>query len=244
MPHINEEKTENLITTYMERGLHRSLKTYFCPDESKHEIKIGRFVADACDGKTIFEIQTGSLSPLRKKLEYYLNNTDLDVVVVRPIAKDRRIFWLKSESGELERAPRLSSKHENLASGIAELHYLFDLFGRDRLSFCFVLMEIDEVRLLDGYGKQKKIRATSVDRIAGEIYSLHYINDPRDVENAILPLLPDAPFDRETLAAALKLKALKLWSAQKLLLEMNILKCEKQGNKLIFEKSNTKINKN
>ena len=39
------EKTENLITTYMERSLHASLKAYFCPDELYHEVKIGRFAA-------------------------------------------------------------------------------------------------------------------------------------------------------------------------------------------------------
>ena len=97
-------------------------------------------------------------------------------------------------------------------------------------------MEIDEIRLLDGYGKQKKIRATSVDRVAGEIYSLHYIKDVEDVRNAIFPLLPDEPFGREELSKSLKLKGLKLWSAQKLLTETNLLSCEKQGNKLIFNK--------
>ena len=99
-----------------------------------------------------------------------------------------------------------------------------------------VLMEIDEIRLLDGYGKQKKIRATSVDRVAGEIYSLHYVKNIEDVKNAIFPLLPDEPFGREELSKALKLKGLKLWSAQKLLTEADLLSCKKQGNKLVFNK--------
>ena len=108
-----KEKTDNKITTYMERSLHASLKEHFCPDRSRHELKIGRYVADACDGKTIFEIQTGNLSPLVKKIKFYLENTDLDVVVVRPIAKNRRIFWLDAASGELNKpsrpSPRLTS---------------------------------------------------------------------------------------------------------------------------------------
>ena len=49
------ERTDNVITTYMERSLHASLKAHFCPDETCHEVKMGRYVADACDGKTIFE---------------------------------------------------------------------------------------------------------------------------------------------------------------------------------------------
>ena len=231
------ERTENLITTYMERSLHASLKAHFCPDVACHEVKVGRFVADACCDGMIYEIQTGNMGALAKKLKFYLENTDFRIVVVRPLAKNRRIFWLDEASGEMKKAPRLSSKHENLASGIADLYYLKDFLGNERLFFCFVSMEIDEVRLLDGYGKQKKIRATSVDRVAGEIYSLHYIKNIDDVKNALFPLLPDDEFDRETLSKCLKLKGLKLWSAQKLLLETELISSRKEGRKLIFEKN-------
>ena len=230
------EKTENLITTYMERSLHASLKAYFCPDELYHEVKIGRFVADVCHNGVIYEIQTAKLGNLSKKLKFYLENTDFKVVVVCPIAQNRKILWLDEGSGEMVKAPRLSSKHENLASGISNLIYLKDFIGDERLMFCFVSMEIDEVRLLDGYGKQKKIRATSVDRIAGEIYSLDYINNINDVKNAILPLLPDEEFDRQTLSKCLKLNGLKLWSAQKLLVEFSLLSSRKEGRKLMFRK--------
>ena len=68
------QKANNLITTYMERSLHASLKEHFCPDEAYHEVKIGKFVADACVDGTIFEIQTGNLAPLRKKIQFYLEN--------------------------------------------------------------------------------------------------------------------------------------------------------------------------
>ena len=230
------EKTENLITTYMERSLHASLKAHFCPDPSFHEVKIGRFVADACCNGTIFEIQTAKLGNLSKKLKFYLENTDFNVVVVYPLAKNRKILWLDEESGELAKAPRLSAKHENLVSGIADLLYLNEFLGNKRLSFCFVSMEIDEVRLLDGYGKQKKIRSTSVDRVAGEIYSFDYINTIEEVKNLIYPMLPNEEFDRQMLSKALKLTGRKLWAAQKLLLENHLLTVRQDGRKLIFKK--------
>ena len=233
----NMEKTENVITTYKERSLHASLKSHFCPDEAMHEVKIGNFVADACDGKTVFEIQTGNFKPLAKKLRFYLENTDYNIVVVRPIAQKRRILWLNDETGELEKPPRYSAKHENIANGIADLYYLRELLGKERLSFCFVLMEIDEVRLLDGYGKQKKIRATSVDRMAGEIFSLQYIKNVKDLTKIVHPMLPDGDFSRDELSKSLKLKALKLWSAQKLLTELNMISCQTDGKRLIFNKT-------
>ena len=231
------EKTENLITTYRERSLHASLKLLFCPDEAMHELKLGRYVADACDGKTIFEVQTGNLKPLAKKLNFYLENTDFKVVVVCPIAKNRKIFWLDEESGEMVKAPRLSSKHENMASGISNLIYLKDFIGNERLTFCFVSMEIDEVRLLDGYGKQKKIRATSVDRIAGEVFSKTVVKDLDDIRKIVFGALPDGEFSRAELSKCLKLGGLKLWAAQKMLVESGLLQVRKEKNKLIFRKS-------
>lgn len=231
------EKTERVITTYNERSLHAELKKRFCPDESAHEVKIGRFVADVCVDGVIYEVQTGNLAPLAKKIRFYLENTDMKIVIVRPIAKNRRIFWLDKETGEQAKPARLSSKHENIFSGIADIFYLKELLDEDRLSFCFVLMEIDEVRFLDGYGKDKKIRATSVDRVAGEIFDEIVVRGSSGVRDTVLPRLPDEAFSREELARALGVSGLKLWSLQKLITELDIVRCERQGKRLVFEKN-------
>lgn len=234
------ERTERVITTYSERDLHRSLKLKYCPDESLHELKIGRYVADACRDGVIYEVQTGGLSPLAKKLKYYLEHTDLDVCVIRPIARDRRILWLDPDSGELAAAPRLSAKHETVFSGISELLYIMEIFGEPRLRICFLLMEIDEVRLLDGYGKNKKIRATSVDRLAGEVYSEIFVNTPSDVASLVMPLLPDDEFfTREQLSHTLGLKGRRLWSAQKLLEELHLIETKREGRRVLFRKIKT-----
>ena len=42
----------------------------------------------------------------------------------------------------------------------------------------------------------------------------------------------------EELSKLLKLKGLKLWSAQKLLIELGLLVSEKDGRRLIFKKAN------
>lgn len=236
----NVEKSENLITTYKERSLHAALKRYFCPDEDLHELKIGKFVADACDGTVIYEIQTGNLSRLAKKLDFYLQNTEYEVVIVHPLAQNRRILWLDEETGELARAPRLSPKHESLFDGISDLYYLKDYLGNPKISFCFPIMEIDEIRFCDGYGKHNKIRATSLDRLAGEIYSIEYVNCAEDIRDAIYSVLPDGEFRRTELSRSLKLNELKLWSAQKLLLELGILSCRKEGKKLMLQKNQQK----
>lgn len=230
------EKPTTAINTYMERSLHAALKKHFCPDEAKHELKIGRYIADACCDGVIYEIQTGGLSPLRKKLDFYLENTDFNIVIVHPVAKNRKIFWMDEDSGELTAAPRISSKHENIFHAISDIYYLREFLGNDRISFCFPIMEIDEVRLLNGYGKKKKIRATSVDRLAGEIYSIEYIKNATDISKLVLPSLPNGEFTRDEMSKALKLKVLKLWGMQKLLLELGILSCRQEGRKIFFQK--------
>lgn len=225
------------ITTYMERGVHLALKKYFCPNEDMHEMRIGRFVADACDGTTVFEIQTGSLSLLRKKIQFYLENTELDVLVVHPLAQNRKILWLDGATGELARPARLSGKHEDMRDALPQLLYVKELLDEPRISFCFPMMEISEAKLLDGYGKDKKTRATSVDRIAGEIYSLNYVRSIGDVKIIAQSFLGEGEMSRDELSRALRLKGRKLWAAQKLLCEIGALTVKQDGKRLIFKKT-------
>lgn len=225
------------ITTYMERGVHLALKKYFCPNEDMHEMRIGRYVADACDGSTVFEIQTGNLSLLRKKIQFYLENTELDVLVVHPLAQNRKILWLDGETGELARPARLSGKHEDMRDALPQLLYVKEMLDEPRLSFCFPMMEISEARLLDGYGKDKKRGSTSLDRIAGEIYSLNYVRSTEDVKRIAASFLSDGEMSRDELARALRLKGRKLWAAQKLLCEIGALTVKQDGKRLIFKKT-------
>ena len=56
------------------------------------------------------------------------------------------------------------------------------------------------------------------------------------MRDILFPLLPDSPFSRDELAKCLKLGGLKLWSAQKLLVETGLLISERDGKRLVFEK--------
>ena len=87
------------IGTLGEKTLHRVLKTYLCPDSDYHEVGIGPFVADALVENTLYEIQSAGLFPLKKKLAYYLANTDKKVQIVCPILTAKRLIWVDPESG-------------------------------------------------------------------------------------------------------------------------------------------------
>lgn len=222
------------ITTYMERSLHLAMKRHFCPDESLHEQRIGKYIADAFDGKTLFEIQTGSFSSLRKKIQFYLENTDFNVLVIHPLAYNKRIIWIDKDTGNVAAKPRLSAKHETVISSLPQIFYLNEFLGHPRLSFCFPLLEISELRLLDGYGKDRKKRSTSVDKLAGELYEIKYVNSASDIADIIRSRLPSS-FSRSELSKALGLRGRKLWAAQNLLTATGILSVKKANRQLVFD---------
>ena len=93
------------IGTMAEKRMHKALKRYICPDESCHEVRIkpdgtastedrekaesgrGGYIADIYKDGEIFEIQTAGFYPLKKKIEFYLKNTDFKVTVVHPLVE-------------------------------------------------------------------------------------------------------------------------------------------------------------
>ena len=234
-PCFDNEKTENIITTYKERSLHAFLKSYFCPDDKNHEIKIRNFVADACDGTTIYEIQTGNLGTLSKKLSFYLKNTDYNIVVVRPLAQTKRIFWLDDASGELIKPTRPAPQRETIANGISNLFYLKDFLGDERLKICFVLMEIDEIRLLDGYGKHKKAKATKCDKLPLSLVEEYDIEVPYDYMMLLPPDLPDT-FTAKDFAKLARIPVSLAQTTLLLLSELELIKrVGKAGNAYLYE---------
>ena len=75
------------IGTYQEKTLHAVLKDYYAPAKDMQEISVGGYVADIFTGSEIMEIQTGSLAPMRKKLQSLLGQYPITVVYPIPRVK-------------------------------------------------------------------------------------------------------------------------------------------------------------
>lgn len=133
------------IGTYREKRLHRILKSFACEDTSTHEIPVGSYIADVLTEGHIYEIQTGSFRLLRKKLEYYLNETDLQVTVIYPIIARKTIIRMDKETGEVLRK-RLSPTKGRVEDILPELYWVSDIFDSPRLSFCAMLIDAEEIR--------------------------------------------------------------------------------------------------
>src|SRR4051812_26512979 len=67
------ERKRPVIGTLNEGSLHAQLKAWYREPGDLVEHPVDRFVIDLVRGKTLVEIQTGGLAPLRKKLGQLLD---------------------------------------------------------------------------------------------------------------------------------------------------------------------------
>lgn len=224
------------IGTLGEKTLHRVLKRFFCDTECVHEVKLGDFVADAVVGGVIYEVQTGGFFPLKRKLLYYKENTDYSVRIVCPVVKKKSLIWVDPESGEMSE-PRRTNAGLGKWKYLAEMIYLLPVFDFSRTSLFLVELVVEDYKLLNGYGTDKKRRASRYERLPRELLGLYEITTREEFAELFLPELPSsfssAEFSRKT-----GLRRRSLSAAIKVLLAMNIIRIAgKEKNKILYEKN-------
>ena len=185
---LNRRHENHGIGTLAEKSVHAVLKIFMEPDEDLHEVPIDGFVADIFSDDKVIEIQTGSFRPLREKLACFLDN--YDVTVVHPISVKNTICWLDPATGEIV------SKRPSTIKGVP--HYIFDelycirpLLTNPRLSIVVLMIETEDIRLLDGYGKDRKKRATKYDKVPLRLLEEMRFERPEDYRMLIPPELEE-----------------------------------------------------
>ncbi len=179
-----------------ERTLHQQLKLWLEPDENCWEQPVGAYVADIFrpDQGEIIEIQTRQLFRLEGKLRYYLSQ-GYRVEVVYPVALVKWVRWLDPETGELSQRKK-SPRPERPAAFFQELYGLRKLVGQPGLSFRLILLELEQYRLLNGWGPDKKRGSHRWDRVPIERLGELCFASPQD----FLALLPQALPEKITTA--------------------------------------------
>ena len=177
---LSREKVREGIGLYEEKRLHSVLKRWLYDDFSAHEQKVTgkgdkkrRFVADVLtpDGH-IYEIQTGALYPLAKKIAFYIEQTDHTVTVVHPLMARKHVNWILPDSGELT-ARNLSPLHEGVLHALCELKPFLPYLGDPRFSLLLPAIEADEFRLQDGWGKGGKRGSHRYEIIPQRLLDVH-----------------------------------------------------------------------
>ena len=198
------------IGTQSEKSLHAILKKYFESDAAFHEVKVGSHIADIAHDAEIIEIQTRDLYRLSPKLSTFL--VENRVTVVYPVVVKKRIIWLEPNTGECHYA-RKSNKGGKEIDVLAELYGLKPFLKEKNFRVCVILLDANEYRALDGYGKDKKKRATKLDRIPSALLDEIYLEYPEDYRR----FLPDGLPQTFTSEDYRKAAGCALWIARRAL---------------------------
>ncbi len=232
---IGQMQGLNGIGTLSEKTVHAVLKYYYAPNVAYHEQKIGTFVADICLDGEIYEIQTRQFHLLRKKLDYFL--TEHDVTVVYPISAKNAICYIDPQTGEMQ-PPRKSSRKGTKYEILPELYKIKMYLNNPSLHFILVFLETEEYRLLDGYGKNKRRKATKTDKFPITIIDEIRINHIKDY----LCFLPDTlPIQFTSADYAKEARINKTVAAVGLnvFTEIGVVeRIGKQGNFIVYKKLN------
>ncbi len=195
---------EDGIGTLSEKRMHAILKNYICADVSCHEIRLKDvlpnvqqdkkkgvgYVADVLRGSNIWEIQTGSMYPMRDKIAWYMKNTPYVVTVIVPVPYRKHINWIDPATGTVQK--RSARPHVTKPTAVAdELYWLREHLQNPRLRFELLLLEVEEYRLLDGYGKDKKARASRYEKIPTALCGTVILEKTEDFRMFLPESLPE-----------------------------------------------------
>lgn len=228
-----QARGQNGIGTLGEKSVHAVLKHYFDPDDAHHEVRFHGYVADVKNEQGFVEIQTRGFYRLQKKLEVFLQ--EAPVTVVYPVAAERWVVWI-DEDGTAEPKRKVTRK-PTAASVLPELYNLRSLLDNPRLRFCVVLMEVEDYRLKDGYGPEKKKRATKFDRYPVALLDELWLSAPEDYLRLVPENLENG-FTAKEYAKAVKLPARQASAAMNVLFSLGVLeRVGKVGNAYLYRRA-------
>lgn len=220
------------IGTLSEKTLHAILKNAYEPDEDKQEIPIGRFYADIYSGGEIIEIQTAQFNRMREKLEAFL--PEYPVTIVYPIAKEKWLFWIDEETGEIKEK-RKSPKKGNPYTGFPELYKIKMFLKNPNLRIRFLLLDMEEYKVLNGWGPQHKNNASKYDRIPLTVRE-EYIMDCKEDYMQFVPYDIADTFTSSTFSKAAHIPRPLAQTVLNILDYMEVVeRIGKEGNSYIYQ---------
>ncbi len=231
---IGLERERNGIGTLGEKTLHAVIKRYIEPDVGCHEVKIGKYVADICGEDGIFEIQTGSFTPLRPKLEMLLDYTR--VTVVYPMAADKLLSWIDPGTGEVT-APRRSPRHMKPCDAFYELIKIKYTLDNPNFRLKLIMLELHEQRLPEPKHGGHSRGSKRVDRIPSRILDEIDLTCPGDYKMFI----PGSLGERFTIEEFAKANGVHYQCGQRALKVLEYLElvqeCGKRERKKLYQRT-------
>jgi len=235
---VNEQHSvaykQRSIGTLGEKTLHAILKLYFEPDDSKHEVKVGAYVADIHNDNGIIEIQTRAFNKLRNKLTEFLKTSP--VTVVYPLPKTKWLLWIDEATGDTTKK-RKSPKQGRIFDAIPELYRIKPLLSQPNLSICIPFIDMEEYRYLNGWSDDKKRGSTRYNRIPVNIVEEVWLRTADDYLKFIPDILPHRFNSKEYMKAASVNQKISQTSLNILYHIGAVKRVGKQGNMHIYERA-------
>lgn len=227
-----------MIGTLNEGPLHQALKSHYlsqhAPVDGLLEAPVGGFVADVLCGRRIFEIQTGSLGAMRRKLEQLL--PDYEVVVVLPVAVRSTIVKM-SRDNDGTFSSRRSPKRGSLLNVLDELVSVPALINHPNFALDVVLIEQELIRTYSAAARRGRGGWRTVERRLLTLKDTHRFSTAADLWALLERTLPN-PFGTLELAEALgTTRAVAQKFAYCLRGADQISVVGKAGNALLYERS-------
>lgn len=222
----------------METSLHRQLKQLYASDDddAQQEVRLGDYRIDVVAGDELIEIQHGSLSAIRNKVQRLLKKKHR-VRVVKPIVA-RKLLVKREAKGRRVVDRRMSPKRCTILDVFHELIYFTRVFPHPNLLLEVPLVEVEEWRY-PGHGRRRRRRQRDhqvEDQKLVDVNEVFCFRTAQDLTKLIPRRLP-SPFHTGDIAQALEIDR---WFAQRIaycLRHMGGIKqVGKKGNALLYQK--------
>lgn len=230
---IGKDRQRLQIGTLSEKTVHAVVKHYYEPDEDKQEIPIEGLYADIFTGNEIIEIQTRSFDQVRKKLDRFL--PEYPVTVVLPIPDTKWLIWIDEETGELTN-PRKSPKKGSEYAAFKELYKIKSYLKKEGLTIVLLFLDMEEYRLLNGWSKDKKKGSSRYDGIPLRITREVRFERPSDYQ-VLIPDSLEGEFTCAEFAKAVKINNRQANLVLNILFYLDVVKrTGKRGRAFVYEK--------
>lgn len=230
---LSERETVGGIGTLSEKLLHKTLKFYTEPDDSRHEVSVLGSIADVKNEDGITEIQTRSLERLLPKLEKFLAKHR--VTVVLPLEHSRRINYVDKDTGELI-STRKGTRRDGINRAACELYKIAPLLTDKNLTVRLIFLDFDEYRYPRKKGAWQKRSDYLIERIPTAIALEHELKCREDY----LAFLPEAlgeKFTARELGSEIKLDSRRTHNTLSLLLSLGLIERERgEGRAYIYKR--------
>ena len=219
----------------METTLHRQLKQQFAENNAQTEVRLGRYRIDACCGDELIEVQHGSLSAIRDKIQDLLSD-GYSIRVIKPLIARRVLVRLNKKNGK-EVSRRHSPKRCTILDVFHELIYFTRTFPHPGLTLEVPLVQIEEWRY-PGHGKRRRWRKSDFqiqDQVLVSIDSTHEFRTARDIARLLPGSMPKT-FHTGHIADGLEIdRSIAQRIAYCLRHFGSIRQVGKQGNAILYE---------